>query len=103
MSIKLYTCFVDFKKAFDSIWHQGLLYKLLKYNIGDAFHRIISRMHSHSVCCEKDNYTRSEFFNYVKGVRQFCILFPLLFHLYLSELTFILNNDAKDSILLPDG
>ena len=21
---KLYTCFVDFKKAFDSIWHQGL-------------------------------------------------------------------------------
>ena len=22
---KLYTCFVDFKKAFDSIWHQGLL------------------------------------------------------------------------------
>ena len=27
---KLYTCFVDFKKAFDSIWHQSLLHLLQK-------------------------------------------------------------------------
>ncbi len=27
----LFTCFVDFKKVFDSIWHTGLLFKLLKY------------------------------------------------------------------------
>ena len=46
---KLYTCFVDFKKAFDSIWHQGLLYKLLKYNIGGTFYKIISSMYSHSI------------------------------------------------------
>ena len=58
---KLYTCFVDFKKTFDSIWHQGLLYKLLKYNIGGTLYRIISSMYSHSICCVKDNCTRSEF------------------------------------------
>ena len=60
-------------------------------------------MYSHSICCVKGNYTRSEFFNYDKGVRQGCILSPLLFNLYLNELPFILNNNAKDSILLPDG
>ena len=27
---KLYTCFIDFKKAFDSVWHKGLFYKLRK-------------------------------------------------------------------------
>jgi len=27
---KLYECFVDFRKAFDSIWHDELLYKLLQ-------------------------------------------------------------------------
>ena len=27
---RLYTCFVDFKKAFDSVWHDGLYLKLLK-------------------------------------------------------------------------
>ena len=60
-------------------------------------------MYPHSICCVKDNYTRSEFFNYDKGVRQGCILSPLLFNLYLNELPFILNNNAKDSILLKDG
>ena len=37
---KVYACFVDFRKAFDSVWHQGLLYKLLKIkiNIGGHFY-----------------------------------------------------------------
>ena len=60
-------------------------------------------MYSHSKCCVKDNYNRSDFFNYDKGVRQGCILSPLLFSLYLNELPYILNNNAKDPILLPDG
>ena len=25
---ELYTCFIDFKKAFDSVWHKGLFYEL---------------------------------------------------------------------------
>ena len=41
---KLYTCFVDFKKAFDSIWHDGLLYKLLKYKIGGNFYDLIKTL-----------------------------------------------------------
>ena len=90
------------KKAFDSIWHQSLPYYLLKYNIGGTFYKKISSMYSHSICCVKDNYAWSEFFNYDKGVRQGCILSPLLFNLYLNELPFTLNNNAKDSILLPD-
>ena len=30
-------------------------------------------------------------------------LFPILFNLYLNELPYILNNNAIDPILLPDG
>ena len=43
---KLHTSFVDFRKAFDSNWHQGLLYKLLKYNISGTFYDTISSMYS---------------------------------------------------------
>ena len=30
---KLYSCFVDFKNVFDSVWHEGLLYQILNYGI----------------------------------------------------------------------
>ena len=42
-------------------------------------------------------------FNYDKSVRQGCILSTLLFNFYLNESPYILNNNAKDPILLPDG
>ena len=28
-------CFVDFKKAFDSIWREGLLYKFIEVVLGE--------------------------------------------------------------------
>lgn len=31
---KMYSCLVDFKKAFDSIWHEGLFYRLLESGMG---------------------------------------------------------------------
>ena len=38
---KVYACFVDFRKAFDSaVWHDGLLYKLLQFNVGGNFYVI---------------------------------------------------------------
>lgn len=39
---ELFSCFVYFKKAFDSIRHRGLLYKLLQYKIGGKFFDVIS-------------------------------------------------------------
>ena len=99
----MFSCFVDFKKAFDSIWHQGLLYKLLKYKIGGKFFDVISNLFSNSRCSVKDTATRSEFFDYRKGVRQGCILLPILFNLYLNELPHTFNSNGKDPILPPDG
>ena len=34
---KLYTCFVDFQKAFDSVWHKGLFRKLENKGINGCF------------------------------------------------------------------
>ena len=43
---ELYTCFVDIKMAFDSIWHDGLLYKLMKYKIGGKCYDLIKTLRS---------------------------------------------------------
>ena len=34
---KLYACFIDFKKAFDSVWHEGLFHKLEQINVNGNF------------------------------------------------------------------
>ena len=38
---KIYACFVDFRKAFDSIWHNGLFYQLLRNGIGGKVYDLI--------------------------------------------------------------
>ena len=100
---KLYTCFIDFKKAFDSIWHDGLLYKLLHYNIGGKFYDLIKNLYSKTKCSIKYADKRTEFFDYHKGVRQGCILSPLLFNLYLNDIPFLLDREETDPIELPNG
>ena len=47
---KIYACFVDFRKAFDSVWHNGLLNKLLQINLGGSFCNLIKSLYSKSSC-----------------------------------------------------
>ena len=58
---KVYACFVDFRKAFDSIWHDGLLYKLLKINIRGNFYNVIKSLHSNSTSLELEIAKRDLF------------------------------------------
>ena len=101
---KLYTCFIDFRKAFDSIWHDGLLYKLLTYNIGGKFYDLIKNIYSKTKCSLKlTDSKRTPLFDYCKGDRQGCILSPMLFNLYLNEIPFLLDRKDTDPITLPNG
>ena len=97
---KLFCCFVDFQKAFDSIWHDGLLSKLISYNICGQIYQLISEMYSRSKCGIKCGNQRTKFFDYNRGVRQGCILSPLLFNLYLFHSS-LHNSDVTDPIMLP--
>ena len=38
---KIYACFVDFKKAFDSVWHDGLMNKLPQIDVHGPFYNLI--------------------------------------------------------------
>ena len=41
---KLYFCFVDFRKAYDSIWREALLKKLLGYDVSTKFVSLLKSM-----------------------------------------------------------
>ena len=100
---KLYACFVDFRKAFDSVWHDGLMYKLLQINVGGSFYKIIKSLYSNSTCSVTIGNSQTRSFQCSRGVRQGCILSPLLFNLYVNDLAFSFNNILSDPFILPNG
>lgn len=52
----LYTCFVDFRKAFDTVWHIGLLYKLRNVGVSDLFFNdVIKNMYENTLLSVKVN------------------------------------------------
>ena len=81
----LFACFVDFKAAFDSVWRKALFYKLLQSNIGGNFLAILQNMYTDVQYCVKVNGTHSTPFSSTVGVKQGCVLSPILFNLYLSD------------------
>ena len=100
---KIYACFVDFKKAFDSIWHVGLLYKLLQINVGGCFYNLIKSLCSNSTCFIKLGQNQTRPFQYARGVRQGCILSPLRFNLFINNIPFSFEETLSDPFVLPNG
>ena len=83
---KIYTCFVDFKKAFDSVWHERLYLKLLENGVGGRFYDSMKHLYSNTRCAAKLSGHATPFLSYNRGVRQGCILNPTLFNLFINEL-----------------
>ena len=50
---RLYTCFVDFRKAFDTVIHPGIKLKWKKNQIGGKYYDIICSLYSRNSVCVK--------------------------------------------------
>ena len=46
---KLYACFIDFRKAFDTVCHEGLLLKLQRAGINGKIYELIKSMYQNSI------------------------------------------------------
>ena len=76
----LFINFIDFKKAFGSV-HRATLWKILySYGVPAKTVTLIEKFYDHFECSViLDNKTLSEWFQVKPGVRQGCILSPILF------------------------
>ena len=88
---KLFACFIDFKKAFDSVWHEGLFHKLFSNGISNNILNLVKDIYSKTKCAVKVGDGRTNFFNFTKGVRQGCPLSAILFNMYVNDIFEIVN------------
>ena len=85
-SRKLYCCFVDFRKAFDTI-PRAILWQVLEdLGVSGRVLTIIKFMYAQDSAAVKTSAGLSEIFRCLLGVKQGCPLSPTLFGLYIDGL-----------------
>ena len=96
---KLFTCFVDFRKAFDSVLHPALLLKLKQLNINGSFFSNIKELYNDiNLCVKYDNKLSTNFLSQ-RGVRQGDVLSPNMFKIFINDLMSYFNSDCKPVLL----
>ena len=78
-SKKLFCAFIDYQKAFDTIWRSGLWSKLIASGISGKVFNVIRNIYQCVKLCVSMNGNKSDYFMSYTGVRQGENLSPLLF------------------------
>jgi sorting nexin-29 len=93
---KLYVGFVDYAKAFDTVSHEALWYKLQKIGIEGKILKVVKSLYTNIKSCVTLNGQRSYYFMNLRGVRQGENLSPLLFSLFINDIEeFLINRDCN--------
>ncbi|CAG9828610.1 unnamed protein product, partial [Diabrotica balteata] len=80
-------CFIDYPKAFDCVNHSELIRLPQERSIDENDLKIIKNLYMNQVASVRVGLESTSCFSIEKGVRQGCVLSPLLFNLY-SETIF---------------
>ena len=80
----LFTCFVDLEKAYDRVLRDKLWKVLREYGFDGQLLRAIKWFYSRPEVCVRVNGKQSKPFHVGVGLRQGCVLSPLLFIVYMN-------------------
>ena len=99
---RVYACFVDYAKAFDTVCREALLYKLWHLGIQGRFFRCLDYMYSNSSARVKLLNKLSEKIDILCGTEQGHPMSPELFKLFINDLSERLNNVCGISVPVLD-
>ena len=81
-----YYVFIDFRKAFDRVWHAALWATMKKYNIGTKIIRVIKNLYDKATSAVLFNSSIGDWFRTTAGVRQVSLLSLTLFNIILERI-----------------
>ena len=96
---EILSVFLDLTKAFDKVWHKGLLYKIRRCGINGNLYKWIESYLSDRKQRVVINGASSETRNIMAGVPQGSVLGPLLFLIYIND---ICDNLTSEAFLFAD-
>ena len=82
----LYHVFIDFKKAFDRVWHAALWTTMKKYSISTNLIQVIKNLSNKATSAVIFNSSIGDWFRTTVGVQQGCLLSPTLFNIFLDRI-----------------
>ena len=100
--LKLYCCFVDFRKAFDSVWRDGLFYKLRKLGVGGNMYKVLRNMYNETESCVKLPGGLTQYYSTTAGIKQRESLSPVLFIIFIDDVCNIFDPITCGAVSLGD-
>jgi hypothetical protein len=99
---KTFACFVDIRKAYDRTWRNGLWQKLWNLGVRGRMWRVIQNLYSNTRARVRLPGGDTDWFGIDTGLRQGCVLSPLLFDIFLDGLILALKRTRIGLNLLGD-
>ncbi len=81
-----FACYVDFRKAFDLLDRDLMLYRFLDYGVDGKFYDAIKGIYNKALCSVKINGVLSDWFESTQGSKQGDNLSPSCFSMYINPL-----------------
>ena len=85
---------VDVQKAYDRVWQNGLWYKLAKMKVSPKMICILQEMYSEVQNSVQVDKTDLETYNLNIGLKQGCIMSPVLFSIFINDLVEDMNREC---------